>query len=104
MKILKDLIEKSNDTFEEIEWYAEEAMRLKSEDKDLADTYIKISEMHIDIYKMLHERMVEVIDEYKKGGVEVPEAMKTIWDYEHEKLMKKFARLKYLVEDYKKSY
>lgn len=104
MKILKDLIEKSNDTFEEIEWYAEEAMRLKNEDKVLADTYIKISEMHIDIYKMLHDRMVEVIDEYKKSGSEVPDAMKVIWDYEHEKLMKKFARLKYLVEDYKKSY
>lgn len=104
MKILKDLIEKSNDTFDEIEWYAEEAIKLKASNKPLADTYIKIAEMHIDIYKMLHDRMTELIDEYKKDGIEVPTAMSVIWDYEHEKLAKKFSKLKYLVEDYKKSY
>lgn len=102
MKILKDLIEKANDTLEEVEWYAEKAHHLRSEHKSLADTYIKVAEMHISIYSMLHEKMVSLIDEKKKMGETVPHEMQVIWDYEHEKLIKEFAEAKYLVEEYKK--
>ena len=102
MKILKDLIEKANDTMEEIEWYAEKAHHLRTENKSLADTYIKLAEMHITIYGMLHEKMVSLIEEEKRKGVPVPAAMLAIWDYEHEKLIKEFAEAKYLVEEYKK--
>lgn len=102
MKILKDLIDKANDTMEEIEWYAEKAHHLRTEHKSLADTYIKIAEMHISIYNMLHDKMVMLINEEKEKGVQVPSVMMAIWDYEHEKLIKEFAEAKYLVEEYKK--
>ena len=75
MKILKELIEKANDTMEEVEWYAEKAHHLRVDHKPLADTYIKIAEMHINIYGMLHERMVALIDEERKKGVSVPVVM-----------------------------
>ena len=104
MKILVNLIEKANDTMDEIEWYAEKAHHIRTEHKELADTYIKIADMHIDIYKMLHERMVELIDETKRKGVQPPPEMLAIWNYEHEKLVKEFAEVKFLVEEYKKSY
>lgn len=103
MKLIKDLIEKADDTLEEIEWYAEKAHHLKTNHKTLADVYIKIAEMHITIYNMLHERMVATIDEYKRQGHEPPKEMLAIWDYEHEKLVKEFAEVRYLIEDYKKS-
>lgn len=102
MKVLKDLIEKANDTMEEVEWYAEKAHHLRNDHKPLADVYIKIAEQHIGIYNMLHEKMVMLIDEQKKSGVQVPPAMQAIWDYEHEKLVKEFAEAKYLIEEYKK--
>lgn len=102
MKVLKDLIDKANDTMEEVEFYAEKAHHLRTEHKPLADTYIKIAEMHITIYNMLHDKMVMIIDEEKKKGVQVPSVMQTIWDYEHEKLIKEFAEAKYLIEEYKK--
>ena len=104
MKILKDLIEKANDTMQEIEWYAEKAHHLRTENRPLADTYIKVAEMHISIYGMLHEKMVMCIEEAKKNGATVPSAMQVIYDYEHEKLVKEFGEAKYLVEEYKKSY
>ena len=103
MKILKGLIQKADDTLEEIEWYAEKAHHLKSEHKALADTYIKIAEMHVTIYNMLHERMVSLINEEKTKGVQPPAAMLAIWEYEHEKLVKEFAEAKFLIEEYKKS-
>lgn len=102
MKILRDLIEKANDTLEEIEFYGINAHHLRAEHRSLADTYNKIGEMHINIYNMLHERMVALIDEEKKKGVPVPREMEIIWNYEHEKLVKEFNEAKYLIEEYKK--
>lgn len=104
MKILKDLIEKANDTMDEVEWYAEKAHHLRVEHKALADTYIKVAEMHVDIYKMLHDKMVMLINEQKQSGVRVPPEMQVIWDYEHERLTKEFSEAKYLIEEYKKTY
>lgn len=106
MKVLKDLIEKANDTLDEIEWYAEKAHHFRSmnEYKAVADTFIKISDMHITIYGMLHERMVALINEEKAKGGNVPAEMFAIWNYEHGKLVKEFAEAKFLVEEYKKSY
>ena len=103
MKILKELIEKASDTMEEVEWYAEKAHMLKTEHKHLADVYIKIAEMHITIYGMLHEKMVSLIEEEKHKGVVPPPAMMAIWEYEHEKLIREFAEAKYMIEEYKKT-
>ena len=102
MKILKDLIEKANDTMEEVEWYAEKAHHLRAEHKALADTYIEIADTHIDIYNKLHKKIVMLIEEEKRKGTAVPPTMQAIWDYEHEKLVKEFAEAKFLVEEYKK--
>ena len=104
MKILKNLIQKAEDTLEEVEWYAEKAHQLKDEHRTLADTYIKIAEMHVQIYTMLHDRMVALINEQKGKGVEPPQAMMAIWEYEHEKLIKEMSEVKYLIDEYKKSY
>lgn len=104
MKILKDLIAKADSTLEEIEWYAEKAHTLRGEHKELADTYIKIAEMHITIYNMLHERMVALIAEQRKTGTQPPVGMVEFWNYTHDTLIKKFLAAKFLVEEFKKTY
>ena len=104
MKILKDLIEKANDTMDEVEWYAEKAHHLRATHKELADTYIKIAETHVDIYKMLHARMVAMIEDERKKGTPVPAGMMEFWEYEHGRLIKEFADAKILIDEYHKSY
>lgn len=104
MKILTNMIDKANDTLEEIEWYAEKALHLKADHKSVADVYNKIADMHITIYDMLHKEMVNLIDEHKRMGHNPPPEMLAIWDYEHEKLIKEFAEAKTMVDEYKKSY
>lgn len=104
MKILKDLIKKSSDTLDEIEWYAEKAHHLRTEHKALADTYIEIAEIHVKVYTMLHNKMVSLIEDKKKENAEVPKEMMVIWEYEHEKLIKEFAESKFLIEEYRKNY
>ena len=104
MKILTKMIDKANDTLEEVEWYAEKALHYKADNKSVADTYNKIADMHITIYDMLHKEMVNLIDEHKRMGHTPPPEMLAIWDYEHEKLIKEFAEAKTMVDEYKKSY
>lgn len=58
--------------------------------------------MHITIYDMLHKQMVDLIDQKKREGVEVPAEMLAIWNYEHERLIKEFKDTKLLVEEYKR--
>lgn len=102
MKIIKDLIEKMDDTLEEVECYADKAILLREEHKSLADTYNKVGEMHIQIYDILHKQVVSLIDENKKSGVQPPPEMLAIWNYEHEKLVEEFTKAKYKIEEYKK--
>lgn len=104
MKILKFLIKKMDDTLEEIEEYAEKAHVIRHEHKVLADCYIKVAEMHVTIYGMLHDRAVELIkEEREKGSVPHP-SMLAIWEYEHEKFVKELADAKSLIEDFKRTY
>ena len=104
MRILRDLIEHAEETMNEVEDYTIEAFHLRHEHKALADAYIKIAETHVEIYKILHERMVAMITEEKQKGTHVPPEMQAIWDYEHEKLVKEFAEAKVKIEEYKKTY
>lgn len=104
MKMLTHLIDRAESTMDEVEWYAEKAHHLKGENKSLADAYIKIAEMHVAIYGILHEQMVNLIDKYRKEGNEPPKEMLAIWNYEHEKLVKEFEHMKFMIDDYKKSY
>lgn len=101
MRILAELIEKMNDTMDEIEWYAEKAHAIRHDHKELADVYIKIANEHIEIYKMLHAEAIELIEDERRSGKMSPPEMEAIWRYEHERLVKDFAEVKYLVSEYK---
>jgi hypothetical protein len=103
MKILEDLIGKMDDTLDEIEFYGEKAHHFRVTHKQLADTYAKVGEMHVSIYMLLHDRVVELIEDEKKKSPPPPE-MLAIWNYEHQRLVKEFSEAKFLIEDYKKSY
>lgn len=93
-----------DDTLDEIEFYGTQAHVLRATNKDLADTYEKVGEMHVEIYRMLHGRVVELIDAERKSGREPPKGMVEMWQYEHERLVKEFLSAKNALEEYKKSY
>lgn len=99
MKIIVNLIGKMNDTLEEIFYYAEKAHAIHADFKNLSDVYIKIAEMHVDIYKQLHEQAVKLIAEERQNRVPTPD-----WNYEHENLVKNFSKAKFMIEEYHKQY
>ena len=105
MKHLEFITDKMSDTLDEVEEYAHAAHRVKEEgSKSLGDIFIKIAEMHVEIYKMLHDKKVAMISEEKAKGGDAPQAMEVIFNYVHKHNIKRFAEAKYLVDEYKKSY
>lgn len=103
MKIIKDIVSKMNNALEEAEEYASKAHHYKSEYKSVADTFSKIADMHLEFYGTLHDRVVKLIEEQKSKGVEVAKEIEFFWEYEREKLIKEFAKAKFLLEEYKKT-
>ena len=104
MKIIVNLIDKMDDTLEEVEWYATQAYLLRTEHKSVADTYIKVADIHIGIYNALHDRVIELIEEEHRKGSTPPQGMIDLWKYEHEQLIKDFAEVKVMVDEYKKKF
>lgn len=104
MRILKDLIEHAEETMEEAHDYIVEAHRIRHEHKALADTYAKAAEIHVELYKHLHDRMVAIITEHKEKGNAVPDSMQSMWDYRHGELVADFLEIRVMIEEYRKNY
>lgn len=104
MKIIQEVIDKMYDVIDEIEYYASKAHHLRHEHKMLADAYIKSAEAHVEIFKSLHETVVKLIAEQKeKGKMPTPE-MQFLYDHLHQDVVTEFSRVKWMIEEYKKSY
>jgi DNA polymerase/3'-5' exonuclease PolX len=100
MKILAELIEKAEDTLEEVEFYGRQAQHLKVTDKSVADLYNKLATTHIEIYGNIHREIVNLIEEHKRTGHQPPPEMLAIWNYEHKKLIERFTKAKNIVNEY----
>lgn len=102
MKILKEVIDHANSTLEEIEEYVKEAFVLRAEHKNLADSYVKIAEQHVNIFNTLHEKMIMLVEDEKSKNSNIPEVMKEMWKEEHNEVIEEFAKVKFMIEEYKK--
>ena len=88
MKKIKCLVENICEEIEDAEKYAGEAMRMKTEDLELSKVYADT----------LHNQAVRIIKAHKATGAETPASMQAIWEWEHEKIVDKTARIKLMLE------
>ena len=102
MKKIKCLVENICEEVEDAEKYAIEAMRTKAEDPDLSKVYAELARQELGHADTLHNQAVRIIRAHKASGAETPTSMQTIWDWEHEKIVAKTARIKLILEMKKK--
>lgn len=103
MKIIKGLVEDINEETEGAEHYAKLATQYKVDDRALADTYAKLAAVELDHVNLLHDQVVRIIKDWKAtSGKEVPVSMQAVWDYEHQRSIDKVAKIKALLEIYKR--
>ena len=100
MKIIKELVDNIDDELDDAEKYAKLACENKEENPAVADLYYNLSLEEMKHMNMLHDQVVKIINDYKKTNP-VPVGMATLYDYLHERRMKRVVKIKVLQEGYK---
>ena len=100
MEIIKSISQKIDGELEDAQKYIKCAYHVRDEYPRLADTYYQLSLEEMKHVTMLHDNVVEIIDEYKKSH-EIPESMQIIYDYLHERQIKWAAKIKAKQDTYK---
>jgi hypothetical protein len=101
MLIIKEVIEKMDDTLCEAEWYAVHAKHHKETMPMLADIYYKLGQEHLAHYMSLHTGVVSIINEHRRTKGEPPPTMSVLWDYEHKKLIEEYEEIKKMLDSYR---
>lgn len=101
MKIIKKLSEMIEDEIKDAGKYARCALNHKEDHPALADLFYRLSGDELQHMNLLHEKVVDLIDDYREEHGEPPEAMKAVYDYLHEKQIDEAAEVKTLRAMYK---
>jgi len=96
MTLIKRLCEMIDDELEGAENYAKAALELKDSHPDLARALYSLSQQEMEHMGILHNHVVNIINEYKKTKGEPPAAMMAVYDYVHEKQIDEAAEIKNL--------
>ena len=101
MMEIKKISEQIDAELEDAEKYLKCAIRYKDTNRTLADMYYNLSVAEMDHVSMLHDAGVRLINEYSAEH-EVPEGMKAIYDYLHERHIKWANKIRGKQEGYRK--
>ena len=101
MKIIKCIAEKIEDELQDAEAYVELAQKWKKDQPETADLFYDLSGEELGHMGKLHEEVVRLIKEYREQNGEPPEGMKMLYDYLHNKYMKKATLIRVMQGMYK---
>ena len=94
MKIIKCLSEKIEDELDDAQDYVDLAMRWKQDEPDTADLFYELSVEEMKHMDKLHEEVAELIKEYREKNGEPPKDMLTLYNYLHEKHIKRATEIR----------
>lgn len=102
MKQIKELAEHIRDELDGSETYAKLATLYKESDRSLAETYATMANQELSHVDALHAQAVRLIRAQQSAGREAPPSMQAVWDWEHERMTDHVAKIKMLLEQYRK--
>lgn len=101
MKIIEKLSSMIEDEIADARKYAKCALSYKEDMQNLADTFMKLSEEEMKHMALLHNEVVDIIEEYRKNEGEPPAEMLAVYEYLHNKQIDKSAEVKAMQSMYK---
>ena len=101
MKIIKCLAEQIEDELEDADKYIELAMKWKTEDQQAADLFSELSTEEMGHVDKLHRLVAEKITQFRTERGEPPADMMAVYNYVHEKHIKKATNIRVKQNMYK---
>ena len=94
MKIIKELSGYIDEEIDGAKTYAENALKYKEENPDLAKMFYTMSIQEMDHMAELHKHVVDIIQKYRKENGEPPAPMIAVYEYLHERQIAEAAKVK----------
>ena len=94
MRIIKCLADKIEEELEDAEEYIELAIKWKGEEQKAAELFYELSMEEMNHMDRLHRTATERIAKHRAEKGEPPAEMMAVWNYVHEKDMKKAAEIR----------
>lgn len=85
MKIIQKLSDKIEEEIHDAKHYAKWAIEVKEEYPNLAQTLYNIANQEMEHMRLLHESVVQVINDYRAKNGDPPANMMAVYDYLHGK-------------------
>ena len=101
MKEIKKLEDQIGEELHDAKKYIKCALKNKDENKKLADLYYKLANEEMNHMELLHNMVVNIIDDYRDEHGEPPAEMMAVYNYIHEKHIDKAKDVKMLISMYK---
>lgn len=102
MKQIKEIVESIHEELEGAEGYAKMATLYKDSDRSLSETYATIASQELSHVDSLHAQVVRLIKAQQSAGREAPASMQAVWNWEHGRMVDHVAKIKLLLEQYRK--
>ena len=102
MKKIAKIVSDIREELDGAEHYAKLATQYKEDDHALADVYASMASQKLGHVDLLHAQVVRIIRDHRAEHGEPPEAMLMVWNWEHDNMVSKSAKIKALLEMYKK--
>lgn len=102
MKLIQKLSDMIEDELADARKYIKCALEHKEDHTDLARTFSNISNQEMEHASILHNAVVQLIDEYRQREGEPPEAMMAVYNFLHQRQMDEATEIRVMQEMFRR--